>query len=912
MLFISFIKWYFCDFPVEIFKESWQYFRAIRKIFSVYFLFRTLFYPWKRISEGYGHGFDLKRYFRVFIDNFISRGVGFLIRIVAIFFCIVIYLLWLAVFVISLIIWLIFPLIIYGSIYLALYSDLLIKWFILAIDILVFLSIIKIYTYWKEQNVHFPQSLKKYLSQYSIGQEKFFSQRAINWLVHSWHLGNNALITPVELWRTIQGTDFFEMFIKRGNLDLEELLKVVHHSTRKKDYQLSFWLNLKKFLSFNSFNQINLSDVFAVLIISEPKIIKFFEKNGLDSQNIFNLSSWVQKYLQEEKLRRDKFSPRFLRERFQPMGLQWIYGWTPLLDRFTVDLRKESIRLENQVRLTSSQVQVLYKIIQSLSRQKEANILLVGPSGVGKKSIVLSLAKLASQGMLSPEINYHRIIRLRASQLISSFSSPRNMENNLLKIFNSANYAGDIILFIEDFGHLVKRGSLSLGSIDATAILEPYLNSNLHFICAISPEEYHTYLENRGEIDNFFEKVIVREPSQKEVLEILESKAPFYERSALKEGLPVFFTYQSLDKIVKLASQYIHRDPFPEKAIDLLDDLSVYTQQSKVEVITAREVIFIVEKKTGIPISQIQSKEKEKLLNLENLIHQRIVNQKEAVTAIARAIRRGRAQTRSLNRPIGSFLFLGPTGVGKTETAKALAAVYFNQEKEIIRLDMSEYQEINSIERLIGPLPGKPGFESGGILSQLIADNPFGLLLLDEIEKAHPKILNLLLQVLDEGWLTDNRGQKLDFRNLIIIATSNAGAEIIRQTVQSGKDLVANQVKIINQILEQGIFRPELINRFDEVVLFKPLSSQHLIQIAKLMLKNLTRRIMDNHGIYCRFSQDLVEKVADLGYDPEFGARPMRRVIQNKIESYLARQIIDGRIQRGDAINLTSQIVSDY
>ncbi len=909
-----FLRWYFWNFPRQIIHEFWEYFEVLSQTFSITFLLKTFFCPWKRIIESYGKGFNPKRYLMVFLDNIISRGVGMIVRLIAIILCLILYLIWLAIFIFSLAIWLLYPILVYYSAQIIINSASPLKWFILTINIFVFLSILISYQHWWKKNAKIPKRLSEYLSRYGIEEKNAFTPEAINWILHSWKIGNRVLLTPAEFWQFIQGTDFFHLFIKRANLNAEELLSAIKQSVQKKDYQWLFWNNLKKFFFANRNSQIDLADIFSILLTSSQDLVHFFENNDLDSLDIFNLSHWIQRYIREKAINRNKLNPILLRKYICPIGLSWLYGWTPILDRFTTDLSK-SRQEKNDIHLTASQIEAIQQIIQSLSRQREANVLLIGQPGVGKKTIVSALNKLAQRGLASPNINYHRIVSLRASNLIGSFDSPKNLENNLIKILNSANRAGNIILFIDDFNNLVNKNNVSMGSINASAILEPYLNSNLHFICAVSPEEYHSNIENQSELNNFFEKIQIKESTINEVLSILENKIPIYEKESQKRQTKVFFTYQAINKIIELADQYIHSEPFPEKAIDLVENLISYAQQKinnnghrYCQIISEKDVIYVVEKKTGIPIGQIQNQERNKLLNLEVLIHQRIIDQEEAVNAIAKAIRRSRARIRNPKRPIGSFLFLGPTGVGKTETAKALADIYFERKEKIIRLDMSEYQEINSIKRLLGSLPGESDFDEGGILSKLITDNPFGLLLLDEFEKAHPKILNLFLQILDEGWLTDNRGTKLDFRNLVIIATSNAGAEKIRQTVLSGKNLSVEKEKIINQILEQGIFRPELINRFDELVFFKPLNSHDLIKIARLMLNNLAKRIMNNHGIYCQFSQDLVEKIAELGYDPEFGARPMKRVIQDKVETYLARQIIADQLQRGDSINLTSQI----
>ena len=304
--------------------------------------------------------------------------------------------------------------------------------------------------------------------------------------------------------------------------------------------------------------------------------------------------------------------------------------------------------------------------------------------------------------------------------------------------------------------------------------------------------------------------------------------------------------------------------------------------------------------RTEIPVGEIKEEEREKLLALEDIIHKRIINQEEAVEVISKAMRRARAGVRGGERPIGNFLFLGPTGVGKTETSKALAEAYFGSDKKMIRFDMSEYQELDSIGRLIGfPEKGEPG-----LLTKAVSDDPFSLILLDEIEKAHHKILNLFLQVFDEGWLTDAFGRKVSFANSIIIGTSNAGAEFIRQRVKEGKGQKSFKEDLTDYLLKNKIFRPEFLNRFDAVVVFKPLTHEHLIEIAKLMLNGLSKRLLEGMGVRLIVSPELVEKVAELGYQPEFGARPMRRVIQDEIESRIASKILEQGLKRGDFIEI--------
>ena len=335
--------------------------------------------------------------------------------------------------------------------------------------------------------------------------------------------------------------------------------------------------------------------------------------------------------------------------------------------------------------------------------------------------------------------------------------------------------------------------------------------------------------------------------------------------------------------------------PFPKSAMDLLDEVLVHLTSTKEKVLLPKHVNEVVSRKTKVPVGDVEEKERDTLLNLEDLLHQRIINQVEAVREVSTALRRARSQITVRKGPMGTFLFLGPTGVGKTETAKALAEIYFGSEERIIRLDMSEYQSVNDIPRLIGA----PGEE--GTLTTKIRENPFSLLLLDEIEKSHPNILNLFLQVLDEGFLTDGLGRKVNFRNCIIIATSNAGYQIILKALKEKTEWVDVKRNILDYIFQEGLFRPEFINRFDSMVVFQPLSQKNLLGIAELMLKKLKNNLKDQN-IELIITEPLKEKIAELGYNPTFGARQMRRVIQDKVENVLASALLSKKIKRGDKI----------
>jgi len=399
----------------------------------------------------------------------------------------------------------------------------------------------------------------------------------------------------------------------------------------------------------------------------------------------------------------------------------------------------------------------------------------------------------------------------------------------------------------------------------------------------------HKNIEQNPSILNLFEKVEVQEISDKDTLLVLENLLPVLERR-----YKLFVAYPAIREIISLSRRFMPSLTFPKKAMDLLDEVMIYTKKTaKEKIVLPKHVNKIIKDKTQVPVGELETKEKEILLNLENLIHERIINQEQAVKEVSSALRRARAEVQVRSAPMGNFLFMGPTGVGKTEPSKALAAIYFGSESKMIRLDMSEFQDVKDIPRLIGS-PGEEGF-----LTTKVRENPFALILLDEIEKAHPNILNLFLQVLDEGFVTDGLGRKVDFKNSIIIATSNAGYQVILEALESKMDWPQVKGKLLDYIFDKAIFRPEFINRFDAVVVFSPLSKEHLLKIAELMLKKLKKNLKEK-GIELVITAPLMEKIVELSYDITFGARQMKRVIQDKVENVLAQALLSGELQRGN------------
>lgn len=583
------------------------------------------------------------------------------------------------------------------------------------------------------------------------------------------------------------------------------------------------------------------------------------------------------------------------------IGKQWAAGHTVNVDKYATDVTKLIKHKDIPLHVVGRKTEI-ETIERILSRRGENNVLVIGKPGGGRSTIVYSFAKKIMEGRSVPGLNYKRVLEIDMQAMFAGLKTHGEILDRFKIVFSEAANAGNVILIIDDIHNYIGEQK-GVGGLDISSALTSYLGSpELQVIGVTTFSGFHKNIETNPAVMNFFEKVEIEEPSKKESMFVLEDLLPKFEKEyGLKVG------YKGLRTVIDLTDRYIQDVPFPEKAIDFLGEVMVYVKtQTNSRVVLPEHVAQVISQKTKIPAGEIQKTEKEKLLKLEEYIHQRVVDQEEAVNALADAMRRSRAGVAGRNKPIGTFLFLGPTGVGKTETSKALAESYFGSEKEMIRLDMSEYQSIQSINRLIGSSDG-----TQGLLTNAIRERPFSLVLLDEIEKAHPNILNLFLQVLDEGRLTDNLGRTVSFRNSIIIGTSNAGAEFIRQYLGQEKkpsyDYAAFKKELINNLLERGIFRPEFLNRFDATITFKPLSPEDLTLIAKLMLQKLNQRLVHGRGIQLVITDELAKKVAELGYNPEFGARPMNRVIQDRIENKIAKKILSGQLRKGDAIELKTE-----
>ena len=636
---------------------------------------------------------------------------------------------------------------------------------------------------------------------------------------------------------------------------------------------------------------------------------------------------------------------------------------TPTLDSLSRDLT--ALARQGKLDPVIGRNEEVRRMIQVISRRTKNNPVLVGEPGVGKTAIVEGLAQRMVNGEVPEEIASKRLMMLDMGALVAGTKYRGEFEERMKKIIEEIYTQQDVILFIDELHTLIGAGGAE-GAIDASNILKPALaRGELQVIGATTLDEYQKYIEKDAALERRFASIHVEEPTAEDSVQILKGLRKHYESHHHVE-----ITDEAIQAAVQLSVRYITSRRLPDKAIDLMDEtaakarLDVTTKVSPIVLLEEEILHFeqlknqaiqhqnfdeaakfrkkelakraklekliekletspktdyiasigegdiaeVVSQWTGIPLQQMEKKESERLINLESVLHKRVIGQSEAVSAVARSIRRARSGLKDPRRPIGSFLFLGPTGVGKTELAKTLAEAMFGEQDALVRIDMSEYMEKHSVSRLVGSPPGYVGFDEGGQLTEKIRQRPYAVILLDEIEKAHPDVFNILLQVLDDGHLTDSKGRKVDFRNTVIIMTSNLGAVALREeksvgfgakTVQQNHDAME---KRIHEELKNS-FRPELLNRIDETIVFHKLQKEELRQIVGIMAKEITSRLQELN-ITVKITSAVLDVLAEEGFDPEYGARPIRRAIQKKIEDPLSEALLSGEIRFGQQVTI--------
>jgi ATP-dependent Clp protease ATP-binding subunit ClpC len=708
--------------------------------------------------------------------------------------------------------------------------------------------------------------------------------------------GLNVFAVVYNFWDDSRGKDVFMKLGLSQKLFKEKLKQEIQKSVEAKIDEINFISVLKKATNYaisNFHKNVDIRDFLIAAAEENNNFREILSSAEMTAEDVDRVSVW-ENYIENEIRKKKQFwrLENLLKKR--GVGKRWAAGYTVNLDKYSLDINKVINEKKLSLHLFGHQKEI-YAIERILSRSGENNVLLVGEPGSGRSTIAYGFAKKIIEGGSFSNLNDKRILELDMQAVLAGINNPGDILERLRIVFSEAINAGNIILIIDEIHNYlgVDKGP---GAIDITSILLPYLNSpNFQIVGLTTFDGFHKYIESNASVRNLFVKTEISEPTEEQIIFVLEDMLVDLEK---KYNISV--SYKVLRNIVKLTGRYIQDKPFPQKAIDILTEVLVYTKQKKEKIVLPEYIDKIISERTEVPVGEIKEDEKKKLLELEQRIHQRVVDQEEGIKAISQAMRRARTGIKNKKRPIGSFLFLGPTGVGKTETSKALAEAYFGSDTKMIRFDMSEYQEISTINRLIGfAEKNEPG-----LLSKAVLDNPFSVILLDEVEKAHPNILNLFLQVLDEGFLTDAFGRKVNFSESIIIGTSNAGAELIRQCVKQGRNLQTFKEELIDYLMKEGVFRAELLNRFDATIVFKPLAHEHLIKIAILMMNDLTKRLLDGTGVRLIVTPGLIEKIVKLGYKPEFGARPMRRVIQDEVESRVAKMILEQNLKRGDFVKI--------
>lgn len=578
------------------------------------------------------------------------------------------------------------------------------------------------------------------------------------------------------------------------------------------------------------------------------------------------------------------------------IGKYWSYAYTPHLDHYVSDLSEADFSTYRDQEWIGRE-NVLEMLTLTLSRPTDSSALLVGPPGIGKRSLIHALARRIRENHFTERaIDESRLLVLDMGQAISDAHAegidPKGM---LRSLFNEAVYAGNVVLVIENIDLFLNPES----DLCVSDVLNDYLAlPSCRIIGLLTPEAYQTL--GRGQIPalKYFETIVVPEPTKDETIDIMVETFRTLERRR-----PVF-TVRGLQSIVDGAERYNWERPFPERAIDLAQEILLFWEkQPDVAFIDRPTVEDFLEMKSGIPMGEASEGEREKLLNLEALLHERIIGQDEAITQISEAFRKARVGLGNDKKPIGSFLFLGPTGVGKTETAKALAAVYFNDPDRMVRLDMSEFQTPQSIEELIGSaemnVPGR--------MTTLIREHPYTILLLDELEKVYPPALDLFLQILDEGYVTDGFGRKVNFRNTIVIATSNAGADRIHQATAAGQTMGELKDELIEMIISQGIFRPEFLNRFDGVILFNSLTPSEMEEVTAQKLRAFAEKLYTEKRIRINFTPEAIRAIVERGYEREFGVRSINRYISDVVEDAIVKRLLAGTLTEGAEITFTDQ-----
>lgn len=711
--------------------------------------------------------------------------------------------------------------------------------------------------------------------------------------VHKLHILNAMIDFP----KTLLILGRLEIKVQQLTKILNEILKTKLEVTPLKpvwDQELKKKLIQAYFDAFDSRrDKVYLEEIMLMLSAGTDKLISdLFFKLEISERKIINVVEWLRI---NQKLQSKFVRIRYLAKSRPKGGLDKAMTAvsTPVLDSFSEDITAAAARGAFFPLIGRDQeLEDVFRVIEG----GQNNVIIVGEDGIGKTSVLEGIAQKVINNEVPAVMQEKRVIKLSIPKLVSG-AGATEVKERLLVIIDEIVRAGNIILVIPHINSLIGASTGTAENVDLSDIISNALEKKqITVIATALPQNYSTYIET-SVLGSVLTKVDLKESSVDESIQVLEG------HSAIAENKNhVFFSYNSLENLVSLTDRYITDKYLPQKALDLMFELAVYVKNKKGRntIVTGEDAAELVSKKLDIPLTKITAKESEKLLKLEDKIHERVVDQEEAVNMVAESLRRARAELREQTRPIANLLFMGPTGVGKTELAKTVAEVYYGDEKNMIRLDMTEFQEPNSINSLIGV----PGGQTGGYLTEAVRKDPYSLVLLDEMEKAHPDVLNIFLQVMDDGRLTDNQGRTIDFTNVILIATSNAATSFIQDKLDQGLKVEQIRKLLLDEELKKS-FKPEFINRFDGIIVFKPLEMVHVKQIAQLMLNKVIEQMKEKE-IFLQIEPEALTELANKGYDPQYGARPLRRVIQDNVETKLADAVIKGDVSRGDSVTYKS------
>ncbi len=749
--------------------------------------------------------------------------------------------------------------------------------------------------------------IKNLSAKYKIEVYSSLSKSALVLVQRAWSLARkhkDSQILPIHILGASLKDSDIKLVLARLGLNykilqekIERSLIALDASQNNKTSQTIFGLDSKKVILFaytlaGEKGRLNLSplEILESLVINDDLVREIFYDLEVDAHQIKNVCLWIDLYNEFRSHQR-----YFLqRSRFKPKGTinkAYTAIATPNLDAYSQDLTQ--LARNNYLQFCVNRQAEKEDIFRIFSTERQS-IILVGQPGVGKTTLVGGIARLMVTEDVPEILNDKRLVSLDLANLIAGASRPGDIEARLQSIISEVSVSGNVVLFIKDIHNMIGMKTTQ-GELDISEILANSLKSKSFLLIATSiPKEYHRLIEGQA-LGETLQKVDVEEPDKNVNIQILEAHAAFVEG---KEQ--VYFSYKALEQIVDLSKRYVHDRFFPDKAVNLLKEVAIMVKRSrgKKSLIKSEDVAELIAQKVKVPLTKITQEESKTLIGMEDRIHQRLIDQNEAVKAVSSALRRARTELRNKKRPIVNLLFLGPTGVGKTELAKTVAEVYFGDEDKMIRIDMSEYQDSSSLDRLLGVASKN----KGGYLTEAVRRNPYSLLLLDEIEKASPDILNIFLQVMEDGRLTDALGRTIDFTNIILIATSNAGTEFIQEGLKKNMS-IADIKEVLLQEKLKSYFRPEFLNRFDGLIVFKTLGKVEIQKIAKLLLNKLSKQL-EAKGITFRATEEAIGELAEAGFDPAFGARPLRRTIQNKVNNLLADFLLTGKVGRRDVVTL--------